>query len=179
MNAIRSIQISFLVVSLFLLMGIDVSKGQYESMQFTYEGYDLIDQKKFSEAIERFDRALEYNQRNFYALSQRGYARLMLGDGNGAYTDINRAIQIQRQPDDFAADNKNLANDYSNKAASEIMMARSGKFTTAEAITLYSSAIEDAKEALRIDPSNTHASGNLDTATKELAILHGGGGQSW
>jgi len=181
MKAIRSIQISFLVVSLFLFMGIGVSKGQSESMQFTYEGSNLISQGKYLEAIERFDRALEYNQRNFHAFSQRGYARLLLGDYSGAYTDINHAIQIQQhlQPDDLAADDETLTIDYSNKAASEIGQAQSGKFAAAEAITLYSSAIKDAKEALRIDPSNTHASVNLDTATKGLATLQGGGGQSW
>lgn len=57
-------------------------------------GYGLLLQKKYEEAIEKFNLALEINRYFDYPLNNRGYCKLQLGDFDNALPDLHSSYQM-------------------------------------------------------------------------------------
>ena len=59
-----------------------------------YEGDLLISEKRYEEALEAFNKALEINPKNEYALSNKGIALVNLGRYEEALEAFNKALEI-------------------------------------------------------------------------------------
>ncbi len=64
------------------------------SAAFNNWGYALLLQKKYAEAIEKFNKALEINKYFDYPLNNRGYCKLQLGDFDNALADLHSSYQM-------------------------------------------------------------------------------------
>jgi tetratricopeptide (TPR) repeat protein len=72
------------------------------------EGNLLISEDKFDEAIEAFNKAIEINPKDGYAISRKGFALVNLGRNEEALEAFNKAIEINPK-DDYALSRKGLA----------------------------------------------------------------------
>ena len=65
-----------------------------KSNQMNNQGYALIREKKYKDAISYFDKAIEINPQFDYPYNNRGYCFLQLEDFENAFEDIQTACEI-------------------------------------------------------------------------------------
>jgi tetratricopeptide (TPR) repeat protein len=71
-------------------------------------GYFInLEEKNYEKAIVNFDKAIRQNPRFGFSYSNRGYARMMLGDLKTAMKDVNKAIELDPK-NSFAYKNRAL-----------------------------------------------------------------------
>ncbi|WP_286746340.1 tetratricopeptide repeat protein [Roseivirga sp. UBA1976] len=58
------------------------------------EGVSLLGEKKYDDAIKKFNKALEINANDNIVLNRRGLAKLYSGDTYGAIADFGRAMEL-------------------------------------------------------------------------------------
>lgn len=68
-----------------------------------------LEQNDYLGAIECFDKAIKHAPRFAYAYSNRGFAKLCLGDVNGAYIDVKRSLELDNS-NSYAHKNMGLVN---------------------------------------------------------------------
>ena len=65
-----------------------------DSTTFFEQGNSFFKQKKYTEALSYFDKAIEENPKNSRAYNNRGVAKRALNDTKGAITDFSKAIEM-------------------------------------------------------------------------------------
>ena len=71
-----------------------ISLNPFNEQAFLYLGKLYIQEKRFKEAIELLDEAIEMNPNYAPAYHERGLAKLMNGDKDGSLQDITKALQL-------------------------------------------------------------------------------------
>lgn len=77
-----------------------IEKAMSMDTSITYVGYNnlgfflKLEQGKYQEAIDYFNKAIEIKPDFAYAYSNRGYAKLMLGNTKEAFKDIRKGIDL-------------------------------------------------------------------------------------
>jgi tetratricopeptide (TPR) repeat protein len=122
------------------------SKQEIQDVKKLYdEGWALLDQQKYQEAISAFDKAIELNPNDANAWYNKGYALGNLAKYEEAIIAFDKAIEIK--PDD--------ANAWNNKGYALFNLGK------------YEEAIECYDKALEIEPKNIVALNNLEILGKK------------
>lgn len=164
----RRVLIPLLFLTLFLLTAglvawamlrlyaLPASVDPQRSREFIAAGTQKTQQGKIQEAIQEFDRAIQFNPNDANAYINRGYARHLAGNLGGAVDDYRKAIEL---------------NPKSAQAFSNLSHVRfdQGRFSDAEkAATDAINLKKDLPEALVNLGNAQFAQGKLDLAAQQF-----------
>lgn len=121
-----------------------VTGNELSAEEYFRQGYNLYQDDKFHEAINKYTRAIDLNPFYVHAYNNRGLVKYKLGDDTEAIADYSRAIKLD--PDD--------ATFYNNRG---IVKAH---------LKDYEGAIADFDKALDIDPEHELAQWNRSLAIR-------------
>ena len=71
-----------------------LGKGTDDDFLLNYIGYAYIEKKEYHAAIDAFTRAIDKSPHWDLPYTNRGYCRLLLGEDDAAYPDLERAMEI-------------------------------------------------------------------------------------
>lgn len=76
--------------------------GANESVQHNNRGVEMLKEGRLEQAVVEFDQAIRYNNRDPTSYRNRGFARLDLGDAQGALQDLLLAAKFGCKDEDVA-----------------------------------------------------------------------------